>query len=188
MEEYIRQLPHDNQQLEKQWPEIFDKLQKLSRDISEDVKVKSLDALVDYVIADNEEFVQIKATFIEITIKKFIDDPLPSLNELVRIFCRILEISNADNLLQLTFLQQIYRQFRLAERLSKPLSIDLINQILISLQKHEFLNKNFNEKNLKKWSEFISQSMFSMISSDRNKLNYEETMNTMRSDFQQLYR
>jgi len=192
MDEYIRQLTHDNQQLGKEWPVISEKLQKLSINIPEvdqpNLKVKSLDALVDYVLADHEEVVQIKSTFLEVTMKKLAHDPLPSLDELVRIFCRILEISNTNNLFNLTFLQTFYSQFRLGERLSSLPSVDLIDTILIYLQKHEFLDKNFDDKIREKWSSFLSRAIFSSITSDKNKLNSEQTMIKMKTNFQKLYR
>jgi hypothetical protein len=192
MDEYIRQLTHDNQQLANDWPNIFDKLHKLSISIPETnqpiFKVKSLDALVDYVLADTEEVAQIKTSFIEITIKKFTNDPLPSLDELVRIFCRVLEVPNTNNLLNLTFLQKFYYGFRLGEHLSSLPSVDLIDLILICLQKHEYLNENFNGQMQEKWCNFLSRGIFSPLSCDKNKLNYEQTMIKMRSNFQQLYR
>ena len=64
MDAYIRQLPHDNEQLNNQWPNIFDALNRLSNNIPDaeqtSFKVKSLDALLDYVLADTEPFEQIK--------------------------------------------------------------------------------------------------------------------------------
>jgi hypothetical protein len=192
MDEYIRQLTHDNQQFGREWPSTFDKLHKLSIDIPEidqpTFKVKSLEALVDYVLADTEEIAQIKTTFLEITIKKFINDPLPSLDELVRIFCRVLELPNTNHLFNLIFLQKFYSLFRLGEHLSSLPSVDLIDSILICLKKHEFLDQNFDNQMQGKWSHFLSQTIFSSLICDKNKLNDEQTMNKMRSSFQQLYR
>jgi len=192
MEEYIRQLTHDNKQLQNDWSNIFEKLHKLSissPEIDQRIfKVKSLDALVDYVLADTEVVVQLKETFLEITIQKFTNDPLPSLDELVRIFCRVLEVPNTNNLLNLTFLEKFYYGFRLGERLSSLPSVDLIDLILICLQKHEYLNENFNGQMQEKWCNFLSRGIFSPLNSDKNKLNYEQTMIKMRSHFQQLYR
>ncbi len=193
MDEYIRQLTHDNEQMNNQWPDIFQKLHKLSIDIPNvdqpNFKVKCLDALVDYILVDTEDIVQIKISFVEITMKKFIDDPLPSLDELVRIFCRILEISNTNKSLNLIFLRTFYYQFQLGKRLlSLPLSINLIEVIFNCLQKHDFFNKNFTDNMEEKWKEFLSRTIFSPLSCDTNKLNYEETMPYIRSQFQQLYR
>jgi hypothetical protein len=193
MDEYIRQLTHDNEQLANQWPDVFDKLHKLSIGISESdqpiVKVKALDALADYVLADNEEVAQIKSSFVEITMKKLTVDSLPELNALVRIFRRVLEIPNTNNLLHFTFLQKFYYHFRLGEHLSEMPSVDLIDSILTCLQKHEFFDQNFTNKNMQdNWTDFVSRSLFSSLSCDANKLSYEQTMTNMRSHFQQLYR
>jgi hypothetical protein len=192
MDEFIRQLTHDNTQFEKQWPDTFDRLHKLSIDIPEVnqpvFKVKALDALVDYILADNEEVQQIKLTFIEITIKKLIGNPLPSLDELVRIFCRVLDVSNDNNLLNFTFLQKFYFKFDLGQRLVANTSVALINSIFISLEKHQFLDAQIDGKIQAEWKSFLSRGMFSPLSSDKNKVNCDETMINMRNSFQQLYR
>jgi hypothetical protein len=192
MAEFIRQLPHDNQQLNNQWSGIFDKLHKLLKDIPEkdlpDAKVKLLDALVDYILADTDEVAQIKQTFVEVTIKTIKDDPLPSLTELVRIFCRVLDIPNTNNLLSLTFLKEIHYKFQLGKRLSVGPSVDLIDSIFISLQKHEFLNKDLGKNSQEQWKYFLSRAAFSPLSSDTNKFNEEKTMSQMTRSFQQLYR
>ncbi|CAF3723633.1 unnamed protein product [Rotaria sordida] len=192
MDEFIRQLTHDNEQFEKQWPDIYNKLNKLLNVNSEIdlliVKVKSLDALVDYILADTEKVIQIKLTFLDIVIKQCIDDLRPSLNELVRIFCRILDISNTNNLFYLTFLEKFYYKAQLGEELSKNSSTDLIDSIFNCLQKHEFLDKNLDTKIQETWKHFLSRGVFSPLSSDKNKLNYEDTMTNMRSSFQKLYR
>ncbi|CAF4671529.1 unnamed protein product [Rotaria sp. Silwood1] len=192
MEEFIRQLTHDNKQFENQWPDIFNKLNKLLNTNSEIdlmiAKIKSLDALVDYILADTEVILYLKLTFLEIIIKQCIDDPKPSLNELVRIFCRILNILNTNNLFYLTFLQNFYFIFRLGEELTKNLSNDLIDIIFNCLQKHEFLDKNFDSKIHEAWEYFVTRGIFTPITMDKNKLNYEDTMIHMRSSFQQLYR
>ncbi|CAF2790446.1 unnamed protein product [Rotaria sp. Silwood2] len=192
MDEFIRQLTHDNKQFENQWPDIYDKLKKLlDANPKTDlviVKVKSLDALVDYILADTEENIHTKIGFLEITITQCTDDPKPSLNELVRIFCRVLDISNTNNLFNLTFLEKFYYKARLGEELSKNLSVDLIDTIFNCLQKHEFLDKNLNTETQQTWEHFLSRGVFSPLSCDINKLNYEDTMPNMRSSFQHLYR
>jgi hypothetical protein len=192
MDEYIRQLTHDNQQLNNQWPDVLDRLQKLSINIPEmdqtSFKVKSLDALVDYVLADIEPVEQIKKSFLEITIKKFMNDPLPSLDELVRIFCRVLELPDINKILNFLFLQTFYSSFRLGVRLSSDPSVDLIETIFQYLKKHDFYNRNFQDKMQENWTQFLSRNMFSSLSCDSNKLNNDETMTRMQSQFQQLYR
>jgi len=192
MDEFIRHLPHDSSQLQSQWPDIFNTLNKLSIDIPKTdqptFKVKCLDALVDYILADNEEITIIKSTFIETTIKKLTNDPLPSLDEVIPIFCRVLDVPNTTNLLNLTFLQTFYSQYRLGERLSKIPSIDLIDLFLNCLQKHEFSDQDSDKKIQEQWKQFLSRNVFSRLTCDINKINYEQTMTNMRSSFQQLFR
>ncbi|CAF1064963.1 unnamed protein product [Adineta steineri] len=192
MDEFIRQLTHDNTQFDNQWPDTFTKLHKLPDDIPDidqpTFKVKSLNALVDYVLEDNEAISGTKSIFIDKTIQNLLKDPLPSLDELVQIFCRVLNIPNTNKLLQIKFLQKFYYQYRLGERLSKSPSVELIDSILGCLQKHELLNKESNDKVQDEWKQFLTRSMFSPLDMDTNKINHKETMIIMRSHFQHLYR
>jgi hypothetical protein len=188
MDEFIRQLTHDKEQLNNQWPEIFKTINTLSSGISENDKVKALDALVDYVLTEAGEVAQIKTSFIEKIIKELMDAPLPSLAELVRIFCRVLEISNTNNSINLIFLKTFYYQFRLAKVLSVDPSVDLIDSIFICLQKHEFSDKTLDKNMKEDWKHFLSRGMFSPLSMDTNKFNNEQTMPKMTRSFQQLFR
>jgi hypothetical protein len=192
MEELIRQLPHDNKQLEDQWSAIFDKLHKLSIDVSEvdqpAFKVKCLAALTDYVMADDEEVVQIKLSLIDTTIGKLSNEPLPPLDELVSIFCRLIDVPTTNKLLNLKLSQKMYHQYRLGERLCTQGCVKSIDRILLCLQKHEFCNTDVEAKLQEQWKQFLSRGLFSPLTSDTNKLNRAETMLSMRPNFQQLYR
>ncbi|UJR31959.1 hypothetical protein I4U23_019432 [Adineta vaga] len=192
MDVLIRQLPHDNDQLESQWPAIFDQFHKLSINISEtdqpSFKIKSLDALTDYVAADNEQCANIKLTFIDVTLKTLSNGPLPSNDELVRIFCHLLDVPDTNKMLNLRLIEKVYYTYRLGERLCNDGCVDLMEKILLCLQKHEFSKKNCDVKVEEQWKYFLTRGMFSPISSDVNKLNKLETMMIMRSSYQQFYR
>ncbi|CAM4771267.1 unnamed protein product [Rotaria magnacalcarata] len=192
MEELIQQLTHNNQQFEEQWPTLHTQLHKLSIDSSEVdsviVKVKSLDALVDYILADTEEFLYVKLVMTEKVITYAIEDPIPPFDELTRIFCRVLNVSNTNNLFNLSFLEKFFYVTRIGEELSKISSAILIDSMFNHLEKHEFLNKNLDDKMKQSWQQFLSRGLFSSLSMDTNKLNSEATMNNMRSSFQRLYR
>ena len=188
MDEFIRQVSHDNDQLNNQWPDIFKTINTLSSDISENDKVKALDALVDYVLTDAGKVAQIKTTFVERIITQLINTPVPSLSELVRIFCRVLEIPNTNNPLNLIFLKKFYYQFQLAKLLSADPSVDLIDSIFNCLQKHEFSDKTLDKSMKEDWKNFLSRGMFSPLSMDTNKFNNEQTMSKMTRSFQQLFR
>ncbi|CAF3691039.1 unnamed protein product [Rotaria socialis] len=192
MEELIRQLTHDNQQFEEQWPTLHTQLHELSVDRSEIdsviVKVKSLDALVDYILADTEKFLHVKLVLAENVIKHVIENPTPPFDELTRIFCRVLDVSNTNNLFNLSFLEKFLYVTRIGEELSKIPSVNLIDSIFNHLEKHEFSNQNFDDKMKQSWRQFLSEGLLSPLSMDVNKLNSEATMNNMRSSFQRLYR
>lgn len=192
MEEYLRQLTHDNEQLATSWPKVFEQLHKLSIDIPDDeqlsFKVNTLNALVDYVLVDNEPLVNHKVTFLESVLQKVSDKPLIPLEELVRILCRVLDVDDVNDEYNVVFLRRFYFQLALGERLSELPSVNLIESILTSLQKHSFLNGNFKDQMQEKWKELLSRGLFSPITSDRNKLNSDQTITHMRSQFQHFYK
>ena len=195
MDEYVRQLTHDNEQFDRQWSETFDRLHKLSLDIKHVDKAvwkaSVLDALVDYIFVESElpsNPSQVKFSFVKVIIEKFVEDPIPSLADLVRIFRRVLVADNVFDLWHLAFLQAFYRQFRLGEHLSSTLSVDLIESILLSLEKHSFSNEEADEEIQEQWKDFFSSYMFPQLSYIKNKLNDEQTMVIMRPAFQQFFR
>ena len=190
MEEYLRQLTHDNEPFEQSWPTIFDRLHRLSNDISDDdvmsFKANTLNALVDYVLTDHEPVITLKVTFLETVMSKVSTDPRPPLDELVRIFCRVLEVEDVNDQYHVIFLGKFYYQFSLGERLSALPSVNLIESILTCLQKHRFRNEDFKDSMQDKWKELLSRGLFSPIST-RNKFNNDETVTHMRNQFQQFY-
>lgn len=191
-EEFIRHLSHDNQQLENEWPALFTQIQKFSFNGTENdllvVKVKLLDALVDYVLADKEPMSQIKSTFLETIIESVLREQSPPLDELVRIFCRVFDVPNTNNLFNVAFIQAFFFKTRLGERLSKVPCVDLIDSILNSIEKHQFLDTDFDTKLFEKWEKLLTRGIFSPLTINTNKLNYEHMVTTMRSSFQRLYR
>lgn len=192
MDEFIRQVPHDNTQLEDQWPSIFDKLHKLSIGTPETdqptFKARCLNALADYVLADADVEAQIKLSFVEATVGKLPGEPLPSLDDLVNVFCRLLDASPMNKMLNLKLIQKIYYQFRLGECLCKQGCVDSIDRIVCCLQQYAFSDEEMNAKLQEQWKNFLTRSAFSPLSSDTNKLNHTETMLLMRRTFQQFYR
>ena len=192
MEEYLRQLTHDNELFETSWPKVFGELHKLCIDIPDDeqlsFKVNTLNALVDYILVDNEPLITVKVTFFEKVFKEVLDEPLVPLEELVGIFCRVLEVDDVNDEYNVVFLRRFFAQFALGKRLSELPSVNLIESILISLQKHPFLNGHFKDQMHEKWKEFLSRGLFSPITSDRNKLNSDQTITHMRSQFQHFYK
>ena len=182
---------------EKQWSQASDRLHQLSKDCSAtntDIpvfKVKTLNALVDYVLAEpaaSPQPVHHKFVLIDEVAKTCASDPLPSVIDLVHIFRRALDTANIFDMWHLAFIEAFYCQFRLGERLSSGPSVDLIELIFKSLQNHSFSNENSNTEIQNKWQNFLSKRMFSTCTTDSNALNAEQTVLAMRSTFQQLYR
>lgn len=192
MDEFIRQLPHDNMQLCSQWPEIYDRLFKLANQIPESdsssFKIKCLSALVDYVIDDQEEYVENKAILIQKVLENLFESPLPSLEEITRLFCHLLDVSNKNRMINLALIQRIHYHYRLCERLRENKSVDLIETILLSLQKFDFADEDFDSKMQEQWDTLLSRGVFSVISCDNNKLTELELMSSMRSAYQDFYR
>ncbi|CAF3075045.1 unnamed protein product [Rotaria sp. Silwood2] len=197
MDEFIRQVTHDNELFEKQWPNIYDRLRKMFNEYEEkhtdisNFKIKVLDALVDYALAEltnDSEPLYVKVVFIEHTVKLLVNDPLPSLTDLVRILRRILDTNNIFHKWHLACIKTFYYEFQFGKRLSSTKSIELIELIFQSFQKHSFLNEQVDKQTQEQWQNFLSRQMFSSLSMDNNVLNREETMLAMRSAYQQLFR
>ncbi|CAF4268347.1 unnamed protein product [Rotaria sp. Silwood2] len=153
--------------------------------------MKTLDAIVDYILAEpiaSEMSVYAKIALIKLILKFIIDDPLPSLTDIARCFRRILDMNNIFNEWYLSCIEAFHYECQLFERLSSTKSIDSIESILQSLQKHPFVNDETNKDMEEKWQEYLSRRLFSPLTMDTNVLNGEETMFTMRSTFQQFFR
>ncbi|CAM4838547.1 unnamed protein product [Rotaria magnacalcarata] len=197
MDKFIRELTHDDELFEKQWPNTFDQLRKLYNEYEEknidmsSVKVEILDALIDYVFAESSnhsEPIYVKFAFIDNVVKTLTDDPLPPLDEMVRILRRILDTNNLFNKWYLACIEVLHYKLRIFERLSSTKSSDLIKSIFQSLEKHSFSNEQTDSATQEKWREFLSREMFSALLMDTNELNLEETMLVMRPVYQQLFR
>lgn len=192
MEDYLRQLTHENELFQTSWPEIFRQLHQLSVDIPDAeqlaFKVNTLNALVDYILADKEPVTNLKATFIETLLQKVSTEPLVPLEDLVRIFGRVLEVKDINDEYNVVFLRKFLYQFALGARLLELPSVNLIESILIYLQKHSFLDGDFKDKMQDKWKELLTRGIFSPITSDRNRLNNDQAITHMRSQFQHFYK
>ncbi|CAF5118482.1 unnamed protein product, partial [Rotaria magnacalcarata] len=197
MDKFIRELTHDDELFEKQWPNTFDQLRKLYNEYEEknidmsSVKVEILDALIDYVFAESSnhsEPIYVKFAFIDNVVKTLTDDPLPPLDEMVRILRRILDTNKLFNKWYLACIEVLHYKLRIFERLSSTKSSDLIKSIFQSLEKHSFSNEQTDSATQEKWREFLSREMFSALLMDTNELNLEETMLVMRPVYQQLFR
>lgn len=197
MENFIRKLPHDNDAFEKQWPNTFDELQKLINECRQKstnisvVKVKILNSLIDYIIAEpitSSEPINAKIIFVEKILNFIADNPQPSLTDIGHGFLRILNLNNIFNQWHLVCLEKFRSEFQLFEQLSSTKTYSLIKFILESLQKHSFLKRQADKQTEKKWQEYLSTRLFASSHLNRNSLNNEETMIAMRSSFQQFFR
>lgn len=196
-DEFIRQLPHDEQGLDKQWSEIFDKFSQLfNSNEGEDAdveifKVKALDALVDYILAEPDPTVTqpyVKIALIENVMKHCAEDPMPSLPELVRLVQRILDREDVFNQWFLSSIEAFHFKFRLCENLITAQSFELVKSFLESLQRHTFLNDQVDKTTEANWQQYLSRRIFSPLTCDSNKLNDETAMVAIRPTFQQIFR
>ncbi|CAF3164295.1 unnamed protein product [Rotaria sp. Silwood2] len=196
-DEFIRQLTHDSNQFEKEWANIASRLDQLFRQCEtenvdvEIFKVKALDAVVDYILAEPNPTVEqscIKVIFVEAVIKHCASEPLPSLAEIVRIVRRILDCEMIFNQWYLSSIEAFHFKFQLCLCLTSTQSYNLIESLLQSLKKHTFLNDQSDKATEEKWQHYISRRIFSPLSCDSNKLNDETTMLAIRPIFQQIFR
>lgn len=195
-EKFIRQLTHNSERFERQWSAIFDRLNYLFTEQEEknvniqEFKVKALDALIDYVLVESPTSVKsddTKYRLIDHVASLCATDPAPSLSELVRILQRILQLPDIFNTWHLTIIETIHHKFELCTQISAEPSVDLIESILQSLQKHAFLNGKVDKETAYRWENFLAYNMFSSSMSITNKLNSEEAMISMRPTFQKFF-
>ena len=195
--EFIQQLTHDEEEFEKRWSETYDQLNRLFNSLEEEdagnetFKVKALDALVDYILAEpNLTLTQdhVKMIFVEKVVKHCAEEPSPSLTELVRLVRRILDRDNIFNQWYLSSIEAFHFKFELCKQLIATESFDLIQSFLESLQKHAFLNDQSDKSTEENWQQYLSQRMFSQLTSQSNKLNNETAMTAIRPTFQQILR
>ncbi|CAF0844664.1 unnamed protein product [Rotaria sordida] len=186
MDEIIKQLTHDNNLLEQQWSDIFSRIEEAS--IPNDSKL-ILNALVDYLLTEPIDSLPclLKYLLITMVIEQLIKKEVSiEINDLINVFIRILDSSRVDRL-YLKFLETIYKNFEIGERLcSTPIKTDLIEKILQSLQKKTFVF-NSNE-DTEKWETFLTQTIFSNSTNDMNILNKQDIIEEMKANFQQFYK
>ena len=197
VDKIIRQLPHDNRKFSEQWSTILTRLcdsfiesEQRDDDILR-VKCRALDALVDYVVADTKTSSEPDSTkvFLVDRVSAFCaSGPQPSLAEVVRIFRRILDQPDLFHRYYAETLKTYYHELNLGGSLSEKPSIDLIDSILKSLEKHPFPNGKANKQTVEAWEEFLANRLLSSSTSVTNRITSEETMEKMRPAFQRFFR
>ena len=196
-DEYIRKLTHNDEQFDRQWSTIFSRINNLfiecegkNIDIPS-YKVKILNALVNYVVVEAKNPVKPVSTkfmLVERVVGLCASDPQPSLIDLVGVFRRVLDLPNIFTEWHLALIKAIHFEFRLCEQLIVNPSVNFIESILKSWEKHSFLNEKSDKESQSKWADFLGNHMFGWSMSVTNKLTTEETVSVMRPAFQQLFR
>jgi hypothetical protein len=187
MDEFIRQLTHDNKLFQNQWNDINKRFQETSTSVG---GKSILNALADYVIDEPHELLPcpIKFVCVQNIIKRIVKENLSiSIDEVVQVFTRVLD-GYVTGCWHLNFIETIYNEFNLAKSLcSIPPQMSLIEQIFTSLQKKSFVNQIKDDD--KKWEYFLVNNVFhNNSSSNLIRLNNKEVIKVMRRPYQQLYR
>ena len=198
VEEFFRELTHDNDLFDQQWSNVSDRLENVffddlhtNKNNPIGFKTKTLDCLVDYILAEpnpSEKKVYSKQLIVERILQVCADDSQPPLSEIVRVLRRIIDLPDIYNQWYLTCIQTFQYKFRLYEQLISSKSVDLIESILQSLEKHSFLNGQVDKQTEEHWTEYLSRRLFSPLTMDSNKLNREDLMLIMRPAFQKFFR
>lgn len=183
MDEFLRQLTHENDLFAQQWPDTFSTIDDSS--IPNETR-RVLTALVDYVREDQSAS-DLKDLLITKVIHRLINDVESiAIDDLVYVFTRCLE-SKRNDPLTLHFLTEIYREFELGNRLSTlPWKTNFIGQVLRSLQQQKFAFAS--EEIEEKWQELFTRHVFSSSITDDNVLNNETMIKATPADFQAFFR
>jgi hypothetical protein len=187
MDEFIRQLTHDNKLFQSEWNNINKRFQETSTSVGGN---SILNALADYVIDEPQDELpcSIKFVFIKNIIKRIIkENLLISISDIVQVFLRVLD-GYENGCWHLNFIETIYTEFNLGKCLcSQPIQTHLIELIFRSLEKKSFVNQIKDDD--KKWEVFLVKNVFYNSSTiSLTTLNNKETMKIMRKDYQELYR
>ncbi len=187
MDEFIRQLTHDNKLFQNQWNDINKRFQETSTSVG---GKSILNALADYVIDEPHELLPcpIKFVCVQNIIKRIVKENLSiPIDEIVRVFTRVLD-EYVTGCWHLNFIETIYTEFNLGKCLcSDPIEIHLIEQIFKSLEKKTFINEIKDHDN--RWKCFLINNLFYQNSTiSFTTLNNIETMKIMRKSYQELYR
>ncbi|CAF3805546.1 unnamed protein product [Rotaria sp. Silwood1] len=181
MEDIIRKLTHDNRKFKTEWNKIEEELEEKCNkgNIS-----SILDALAEYVLQEPQTSYPSKLKFTFVT---RVIDALDYRNKkksnkslfdyVFQVFIRVLDQGQIDQW-HLTFLKELYQHFEMGEYLSQRTI--LIEQLLLSLQKHSFTLTPENQSILESWEHFWCHEVF-----DSNLLN-ETIFEKMKGKFQQL--
>jgi hypothetical protein len=192
MDKFIRQLTHDDTELEQQWSQHFNRLYQESINIPSDERsmynIRVIEALIEYIQADREEHHENKCQYIRLIIEQSLEPLEVSLVDLIRLFCHAFNLSSITNPLNLILLETFYSKFRLGEQLSKHTSTNLIVNLFQSFQQQTFDDEHCPTNLKYRWTQLMARTIFSQIDTDKNKLNHSSIMQENRAGFQQFYR
>jgi hypothetical protein len=179
----IRKLTHDNDEFDSQW---YDIRTELTQNCDKGNISSTLDALADYILQEPQtskpsehkfKFVTCVIDTIDYKNQHKVDNSI--LDHVFQVFIRVFDQGQID-LWHLTFLQKLYQYFELKIYLSRK--IPLVEQLLLSLQKHSFTLTSENKSTLESWKHFWRNDIF-----DDNLLN-EKVFGAVKDTFQQLCR
>ena len=179
MEDIIRKLTHDNSKFDSQWDKIENELEEKcgKGNIS-----SILDSLAEYVLREPQKSSpsEYKFRFVTRIIETIAYKKDKSfVNHIFQVFIRVFDQGRID-LWHLNFLKELYQQFELKNYL--PQKIQLIEQLILILQKHSFTLSHENESILEAWDHFWRYDVF-----DSDVLN-ETIVAPIKDKFQQLCR
>jgi hypothetical protein len=186
MDEFIHTLTHDNDYFMQHWSDIVSSIQRVH--IPDECRLV-LKSLADYVCQEpvHPSACDVKYTMITMVLKRLAtDQALIEIDDLVHVFVRCFDEARIDRW-YLHFLTNIYRLIKFdTQSNSVPIRIDLIEQILNSLQKkHALLDSNgiHNE-----WVRFLTHTLLTDRTKVRHSLNQANIIEMMPSKFQEFYR
>ncbi|CAF3128180.1 unnamed protein product [Rotaria socialis] len=102
-----------------------------------------------------------KKVFVKSILNFVVDEPQPSLTEIVHDIRRILDAHHVINQWYLFCLETIRSEFQLFAQLSSTKSYSLIKSIFKGLQKYSFVNDKVDKVTEEKWQEYLSRCVFS---------------------------
>lgn len=186
MEEFLKQLPDEDQRFADEWPNIIETIRRepLSNDLSSILK-----ELINYVRKSSQKNCDshLRSVLFSTLIDRLAQNDVQiETNDLVLQWINFFEHCECDEL-SAEFICKFYTGFEIGKRLNNEVSREnSIRQIFLCIQRKQFGDDN--RKFLKKLNKFLNQNLFSDSPEKENILNNQLNLQSNPVVFQEFFK
>lgn len=189
MEDFIRNITHDEHKFNDDWPENRTKLWKFVQEKNIDTPLNVYQAFIDYVDEDQGTFHTLKLVFIEQFAELLCQEyPLP-LDEAFPIFMRLFNFKDINHWPNLTLLESFNHHLQIGNRIAAERSKTYLDKIVEVLIQHPFINETLlNVQLIERWTNLLCRGLLVKMIPHKNDSSYQESLDFARGPFQKLFR